>query len=33
MERERFSGAVDKVDGTDIVLKYKPGGIFDGKMF
>lgn len=33
MEQERFSGVVGKIDGTDIVLHYKPGGIFDGEMF
>lgn len=33
MEQEGFSGAVGKVNGTNIVFKYKPGGIFDGKMF
>lgn len=33
MERQGFGGVVGKVDGTDIVLKYKPGGVFDGEMF
>lgn len=31
--REGFSGAVGKVDGTYIVLQYKPGGVFDGEQF
>lgn len=29
-DREGFLGAVGKLDGTDIVLKFKPGGIFKG---
>ena len=33
MEQEGFGRIVSKVDGTDIVLNYKPSGIFDGKMF
>ena len=32
-EREGFLGAVGKADGTDIVLQYKPGGVFDGEAF
>lgn len=32
-DRERFFGIVGKVDGTDIILQYKPGGIFHGKHF
>ena len=31
--REGFLGCVGKVDGTDIVLKYKPGGVYDGEIF
>ena len=32
-DREGFLGAIGKVDGTDIVLKYKPGGVFHGEHF
>lgn len=32
-DRERFLGSVGKLDGTDIVLKFKPGGIFKGEIF
>lgn len=32
-DREGFLGAVEKVDGTDIVLWYKPGGVFHGEHF
>lgn len=31
--RSGFLRAIGKVDGTDIVLQYKPGGIFHGKHF
>lgn len=30
---EGFLGVVGKLDGTDIVLKFKPGGIFKGEIF
>ena len=30
---EGFFGAVGKLDGTDIVLKFKPGRIFKGEIF
>ena len=30
---ERFFIAVGKLDGIDIVLKFKPGGIFKGEIF
>ena len=33
MEQEGFDGVISKVNKTDIVLNYKPGSIFDGKMF
>lgn len=29
--REGFLGAVGKIDVTDIVLKHKPGGIYEGE--
>ena len=32
-DREGFLGAVGKLDDTDIVLKFKPGGIFKGGIF
>ena len=32
-EREGFIGAVGKVDGTDIILKFKPSGHFKGELF
>lgn len=32
-EREGFIGAVGKVDGTNIDLKFKPGGTFKGEPF
>lgn len=32
-DREGFLGAVGKLDGTNIVLKFKPGGIFKGEIF
>lgn len=32
-EREGFVGAVGKANGTDIVLQYKSGGVFDGEAF
>ena len=32
-DRKGFLGAVGKVDGTDIVLHYKPGGKFHGEHF
>ena len=31
--REGFLGAVGKIDGTGIVLKHKPGGIYNGDFF
>lgn len=31
--REGFLGAVGKIDGTDIVLNHKPGGIYNGETF
>lgn len=31
--REGFLGAIGKVDGTDIVLQYKPSGVFHGEHF
>lgn len=32
-DREGFLGTVGKIDGTDIILKHKPGGIYDGETF
>lgn len=32
-QREGFLGCVGKVDGTDIALKHKPGGIYNGEIF
>lgn len=32
-DREGFLGAVGELDGTDIVLKFKPGGAFRGEIF
>lgn len=32
-DREGFLGTVGKLDGTDIVLKFKPGGIFKEEIF
>lgn len=32
-DRKGFLGAIRKVDGTDIILQYKPGGVFHGKHF
>ena len=32
-DREGFLGAIGKVDGTDIVLQYKLGGVFHGEHF
>ncbi len=32
-DREGFFGVVRKLDGTDIVLKFKPGEIFKGEIF
>ncbi len=32
-DRGRFLGVIGKVDGTDIVLQYKPGGVFHGEHF
>ena len=32
-DREGCLGAIGKVDGTDIVLQYKPGGVFHGEHF
>ena len=31
--REGFLGCMGKVDGTDIVLKNKPGGVYNGEIF
>lgn len=31
--RERFLGVVGKINGIDIILKYKPGGIYKGETF
>lgn len=32
-DREGFIGCIGKVDGTDIVLEYKPGGVYEGEQF
>ncbi len=32
-DRGGFLGVIEKVDGTDIVLQYKPGGVFHGEYF
>lgn len=32
-DREEFLGVVGKLDGTDIVLEFKPGGVFKGEIF
>ena len=32
-ERQGFIGVVGKVDGTDIILKFKPGGHFKRELF
>ena len=31
--REGFLGCIGKVDGTDIILKNKPGGVYNGEIF
>lgn len=31
--RKGFLGCMGKVDGTDIVLKYKPGGVYNREVF
>ena len=31
--REGILGCVEKVDGIDIVLKNKPGGVYNGEIF
>lgn len=30
-DQKEFFGAIEKVDGIDIILQYKPGGVFYGK--
>ena len=32
-DRKEFLGVVENVDSMDIVLQYKPGGVFHGKHF
>ena len=33
LQKRGFLGAVGKIDGTDVVLKYKPGGKFNGEQW